>query len=124
MKEMLEVLAGAVFLIFTWWAAQKQKSDKSGKKTNWKSWMYSNLDEMAYAVVAALIVGYFREEFIYFLLWLGDEFPNTPVIKVFEDQDKIWNFYYDAEPLILFFAGFFSTSIVKGVIGLKNKFKK
>lgn len=124
MKEILEVIAGALFLIFTMWAAQKQRSDRKGTKTNWKNWFYSHIDEMAYAIVAAGIVGYFREEFIYLLIWIGNKFPETPIIGAFSNADEVWNVYYDGEPLILFFAGFFATSIVKGVIGLKSKFTK
>ena len=55
MKEILEVVAGALFLIFTMWAAQKQKSDKKHVKTNWGEWFYSHIDEMLYAIVAAVI---------------------------------------------------------------------
>ena len=124
MKEILEVVAGALFLIFGWWAAQKQRSDRSKKKTNWKGWLYSKSDEMAYALVSAIVVGYYRESFVYLLIWIGKKFPDTPIIKVFANSDEVWSFYYDAEGLILFFAGFFSVSIIKGIIALKSKFTK
>ena len=124
MKEILEVISGALFLMFTWWAGAKNRADKKKAKINWKQWAYNHLDEALWALISAGIIGYYREEFIYFLIWIGKKFPDTPIIGVFSDATEVWDFYYDAEGIILFFSGFFAVTIVKGIIELKNKFTK
>ena len=111
--EIIESVIGALFLVFTWWLAEKNRADKKNGKINWKAWASKNWDDALYAVICGIIVGIYREEIVYLLIRVRDL-----------DPDDTWAFYYDLEALILFGTGFFGTSVIKLLIAIGQKLTK
>lgn len=108
--EILETIGGALFLVFTWWLAEKNRADKKKGKVNWKQWAATKWDDALYALICGIIVGAYREEIV------------LVIIKIRElEADQVWDFYFDLEPLLLFASGFFGTSVIKLLIAIGNK---